>query len=50
MSTAQQRTKMVGENWDVFTKRVLVEKLINDIMFEILGGGDDPPDPRCRRP
>jgi len=28
---------MVGKSWDVFTKRVLVEKHISDVMFEISG-------------
>jgi len=29
---------MVGESWEVFTKRVLIEKHIRDIMYENLGG------------
>jgi len=31
---AQQRAKMVGESWDVFTKQVFVEKHISSIMCE----------------
>jgi len=34
----QQRTKVVGESWDLFTKRVLVEKHISGIMYENPGG------------
>jgi len=37
-SATQQRTKMVGGSWDVFTKRVLVEKHINGIMYKNPGG------------
>jgi len=32
---------MVGESWNVFTKRVLVEKHINGIMYENPRGGGD---------
>jgi len=32
----QQRTKVVGDSWEVFTKRVLVEKHIIGIMYENL--------------
>jgi len=39
---------MVGENWVVFTKRVLVEKHISGIMYENLGGHG--PLPLRRRP
>jgi len=33
---------MVGESWDVFTKRVLVEKHINGIIREIPGRATAP--------
>jgi len=29
---------MIGESWDVFTKRVLVENHISGIMYENPGG------------
>jgi len=36
---------MLGESWDVFTKRVLVEKHINGIMYENLEGRAAPCSP-----
>jgi len=57
-STSAQRTKMVGESWDVFTKRVLVEKQVvlcmklleDDVENPGRGGGTPLPDHLCRRP
>jgi len=36
---------MVNESWDAFTKRVLVEKHIDSIMYENPAEGEG-----CRRP
>jgi len=34
---------MVSESWDVFTKRMLIEKHISGIMYENLEGHAPPP-------
>jgi len=43
--SAQQRNAMVGECWDVFTKRVFGEKHISVSCVKIQGGMP----PLCRR-
>jgi len=40
---------MVGESWDIFTKRVLIEKHIRGFVCENSGGAR-PPLPLNRRP